>query len=121
MLEELKADLSDYKDKKSKLDSAVTSLSNKITTKIAGKNQKAQELRGLEKRTTSIQPTIDDINALLKSFGFHGFSLAPAEGNQYYKLIRANGADAKATLSEGEPGRAARRGPGSAGRCGGSG
>lgn len=102
VLEELKTDLSDYKDKKSKLDSAITSLIDQISIKTTEINQKAQEIKELEKQTTSIQPTVDSINVLLTSFGFHGFSLAPAGNEQHYKLIRPDGKDAKATLSEGE-------------------
>lgn len=102
VLEELKTDLSDYSTKKNNLSAAIKSLNSQIGAKTTEKNQKAQEIRGLEKQTTSIQPTIDGINALLKSFGFHGFSLAKAGGDRFYKLIRADGTDAKTTLSEGE-------------------
>lgn len=102
VLEELKTDLSDYSTKKNNLNAAVTSLNDQINTKTTDKNQKTQELQGLEKQTTSIQPTIDGINALLKSFGFHGFSLEKAGGDRFYKLVRADGTDAKTTLSEGE-------------------
>lgn len=102
VLEELKTDISGYSAKKNNLNAAITSLNSQISAKTTEKNQKAQEIRGLEKQTTSIQPTIDGINALLKSFGFHGFSLAKADGEQFYKLVRADGADAKTTLSEGE-------------------
>jgi wobble nucleotide-excising tRNase len=35
-------------------------------------------------------------------FGFEGFKLAKAESGHSYKLIRSDGSDAKATLSEGE-------------------
>lgn len=56
----------------------------------------------MEKQTTSIQPTIDGINTLLSSFGFKGFALAKAATGSSYKLIRSDGSDAKATLSEGE-------------------
>lgn len=38
----------------------------------------------------------------MKSFGFRGFELAQADNNRCYKLIRINGSDAMATLSEGE-------------------
>lgn len=102
VLEEIKTELADFNTKKSNLESAINSLNTQIDTKKLEKKQKAQEIRELEKQTTSIQPTVDGINGLLKSFGFHGFSLAPADDNKYYKLIRADGVDAKNTLSEGE-------------------
>lgn len=56
----------------------------------------------MERHTTSIQPTIDGINSLLSSFGFRGFNLAKAASGTSYKLVRSDGSDAKATLSEGE-------------------
>ena len=72
--------------------------------KLAKISRKAQvaELRRLEKSSTSIQPTIDDINALLRSVGFESFSLAMADNRTGYRLIRADGSDAKESLSEGE-------------------
>ena len=77
-----------------------------MTTQIAqateNKRNKEAEIRELEKQTTSVQPTIDGINALLSSFGFQGFKLAKASSGTSYKLVRADGSDAKATLSEGE-------------------
>ena len=66
------------------------------------KRKKQSEIRALEKNTTSIQPTIDAINLLLKSFGFRGFSLAKSEKPSHYKIVRADGSAAKETLSEGE-------------------
>ena len=102
VLEELNTDLSDYSTKKNNLSAAIKSLNDQISTKTTEKSQRAQEIRGLEKQTTSIQPTIDGINTLLKSFGFYGFLLDKAGGDRFYKLIRADGTDAKTTLSEGE-------------------
>ncbi|SOB78126.1 Wobble nucleotide-excising tRNase [Marinobacter sp. LV10R510-11A] len=102
ILAEMKSDLADYNKRKSGLDSAIGSLNGQIATKDKKINKKEQKIRELEKQITSIQPTVDEINALLKSFGFHGFSLASTSGDRYYKLVRADGSDAKNTLSEGE-------------------
>ena len=55
----------------------------------------------MEKSATSIEPTINAVNSLLKSFGFHTFTLSQAESTQY-KLVRANGENAQETLSESE-------------------
>jgi wobble nucleotide-excising tRNase len=60
------------------------------------------EIRDLEKQTTSVQPTIDEINSLLSSFGFQGFKLAKSASGKSYRLVRSDNSDAKATLSEGE-------------------
>lgn len=102
ILEELNLDLAEYKNKKQGIEAAIKSLKSQIQEKEDKRAQKINELRELEKKSTSIQPTVDEINGLLKSFGFHGFSLAATESGNSYRLIRAGGADAKATLSEGE-------------------
>lgn len=102
ILDELKADLSDFKTKKDGLEKAISAMTTKITNAKTDNANKAAEIRELEKQTTSIQPTIDGINSLLSSFGFQGFKLAKAASGSSYKLIRSDGSDAKATLSEGE-------------------
>lgn len=102
VLEELKADLASYASKKNGLSSAISSMEQQIKGKRAERAQKQAEIRELEKQTTSVQPTIDAINALLLSFGFQSFKLAPSQAGTSYKLIRPDGSDAKATLSEGE-------------------
>ena len=99
---EIKSDLASYKSKKARLEAAINNLEGKITDKTRERQQKEQEIRELEKDTTSIQPTVDDINALLKSFGFQGFTLAQSERDGFYKIQRSDGSDAKETLSEGE-------------------
>lgn len=102
VLEELKTDLATYKTTRDGLDKAITAVNGQIAAATTDKTMKSSEIRELEKQTTSVQPTIDAINALLMSFGFQGFSLAKTASGTSYKLIRSDGSDAKATLSEGE-------------------
>jgi len=102
VLEELKLDITAYTTKNQGLIKAIESINEKIATTTSDKTTKNTHLRSLEKQITSIQPTIDGINYLLNSFGFRGFLLAPAANGNQYKLIRPDGTDAKATLSEGE-------------------
>lgn len=99
---ELKADLATYDTKRDGLTKAIAGMTAKIDTTTTDKRTKAAEIRTLEKETTSIQPTIDGINALLSFFGFRGFSLAKTDSGMCYKLVRSDGSDAKETLSEGE-------------------
>ena len=56
----------------------------------------------LQKELTSVLPSIDEINNLLKSFGFTNFQLAESDEEGNYKIVRENGEDANETLSEGE-------------------
>ena len=102
VLEELKADLDEYQKKTEATKKAVKALEEQIASNNNSKVQKEADIRALEKETTSVQPTIDAINALLRSFGFNGFSLAKAAKGTSYRLVRADGSDAKSTLSEGE-------------------
>ena len=101
IIEQLSNDLKIYEKQKNNLKQAIDCLNSKINEKKKQKNLKSDELKELEKKRTSIKPTINAINKLLMSFGFTSFSLAQASESSY-KLIRANGKDAKSTLSEGE-------------------
>lgn len=98
----LKDAITAYDTRKGNISAAIINLKSQIETSEAAKREKENEIRALERDVTSIQPTIDAINGLLGSFGFHGFSLAQADDKRCYKLRRADGADAKETLSEGE-------------------
>ena len=102
VLNELNADLAAYKTECDGFDKAIAAMTAQIATATTDKAKKAAEIRELEKQTTSVQPTIDGINALLSSFGFQGFKLAKAASGTSYKLVRTDGSDAKTTLSEGE-------------------
>jgi wobble nucleotide-excising tRNase len=102
VLEELKTDLAAFKTARDALDKAIAAMTAQIAAATTDKRKKATEIRELEKQTTSVQPTIDGINQLLASFGFQGFKLSKAVGGTSYKLVRPDGTDAKATLSEGE-------------------
>ncbi len=102
VLEELNADLTEFETAKDGLDKAISAMTTQIENATSDRDKKAAAIRELEKQTTTIQPTIDAINELLSSFGFHGFKLAKAASGSSYKLVRADGSDAKATLSEGE-------------------
>ncbi len=102
VLEELAADLAAFKTAKDGLGKAIEAMNSQLAIATVDKSKKESEIRELEKQATSIQPTIDSINGLLSSFGFQGFKLAKAASNMTYKLVRSDGSDAKATLSEGE-------------------
>ena len=50
---------------------------------------------------TSVQPAVDEINRILKLYGFTNFSIVPTNDN-CYQIERENGEVAQHTLSEGE-------------------
>lgn len=56
-----------------------------------------------EEDLTSVTPTVNAINTILKGFGFDNFEIAEnPEQKGTYKIIRQDGTNAKTTLSEGE-------------------
>lgn len=99
---ELKDELDAYKRGCGGIQKAIASLNAQIAAVNTDTITKEGEIRALEKQATSVQPTIDGINALLASFGFRGFALSKATNGNSYKLMRADGSEARHTLSEGE-------------------
>ena len=99
---EIKGKLSSYEQKKDGIQKAISGLNGKIGLTIEEKVKKEKEIKQLEKSTTSIQPTVNEINSLLAGFGFRSFSLAVSPCGKLYTLRRPDGTDAKDTLSEGE-------------------
>ena len=83
--EPLKQSIATYDRKKGEIDKAIANLNKQIREKDVAKREKEEEIRGLERDVTSIQPTVDAINALLASFGFHGFSLSQSDNKRCYK------------------------------------
>lgn len=102
VLNELDVDLKQYRENKEKIDKAIAGIEKSIMEAEKRIADKAKEIADLEKQATSIQPTITAINQTLKRFGFDSFSIADAGDGKHYKLVRADGTDAKKTLSEGE-------------------
>jgi wobble nucleotide-excising tRNase len=69
IVEELKTELVAYKTAKTGLEKAMLNITEKIDKFSKEKSAKTTEIRELERQTTSIQPSIDGINALLCLFG----------------------------------------------------
>lgn len=99
---ELKELFEKYQKRITELETAISSINKQISAKQKDYLQKVTEIRSLEKKITTIQPTIDAINALLFSYGFRGFKLAKNGDMPSYRIVRTNGDSAKETLSEGE-------------------
>jgi wobble nucleotide-excising tRNase len=103
LLNESNATIAAYQSEKQKLDRAVEGLTAGIAAKQRLWIEAKAELQELEKGVTSVQPTITEINKLLASFGFTGFSLrTTGERDHLYEIVRGDGGDAAPTLSEGE-------------------
>ncbi len=102
LTEEHKADIDKFIKKKNGLEKGVENLEKQLQIKRDEYRNTDVRIKELSKNVTSIQPTIDEINKLLKSFGFFSFSIVPATENGFYQIQREDGTNAETTLSEGE-------------------
>jgi wobble nucleotide-excising tRNase len=91
-----------HKTKTASIEKAKKGLTEQIKAKRAELLKADEVLTEMEKKTTSVEPTVTAINKLLGRFGFKGFFVTMTDDKQSYKLIRRNGELAKNTLSEGE-------------------
>jgi len=99
---ELKTTLTDYGNDKLRLQKAIAGITSSLEKAQQDIVKAELEIDKIETSLTSVKPTVIAINKILKDFGFRSFSLDPACAGNSYRLIRADGTDAKNTLSEGE-------------------
>lgn len=102
VLNELDSEIRAYESKKTGLGRAIASLVQQVAVAQETVRHANEEIRQLERHTTSVQPTVDAINATLRNFGYTSFSVATSEDGKFYQMLRANGEVATETLSEGE-------------------
>src|SRR5690606_13562463 len=102
IIEEYKTEITKFNTEKNGLNASIVALKTQIDTKIAQYNSLNAEIKNLSKNVTSIQPTINEINRLLKSYGFLNFEIVPTTEDGFYQIQREDGTIAETTLSEGE-------------------
>lgn len=99
---ELKDDIKEYSDNKEKLEAEKTKLDSEKIEKNKELTEHKNTLAELEKKQTSVRPTLDSINKVLTDFNFTGFKLELGEDEYTYKIVRPDGTPVEKTLSEGE-------------------
>lgn len=102
VLHELTDDLQQYQQAKIRLTRTIQGMEQSLREKKVQLVVLQNQVKELERQTTSIQPTISAINELLQKFGFQSFSIGEADEGRHYRILRANGEDASRSLSEGE-------------------
>ncbi len=102
LVNEFKSDIQEYNKKDCGLEKGIKKLENEIS-EIEGKIKELEnEIRELEKTMVSIKPIVNEINTLLKGYGFTNFGLACTEDEKSYRIQREDGQLVGETLSEGE-------------------
>ncbi|EMD0830909.1 AAA family ATPase [Morganella morganii] len=102
IVNEIHSDLFDYNKNKSILLKQITGMNAGIEDKSKRKLAIEGEIGNLEKQSTSIRPTMNTINLLLKKFGFNSFHIEVEGDTNHYKISKRNGDNAGQSLSEGE-------------------
>lgn len=102
IIEEFRDDITKFNSDKTGLETGITVLQTQLTAKLTEYSTLDTEIKNLSKNVTSIQPTVNEINRLLKSYGFLNFEIVPAEEEGFYQIQREDGTIAETTLSEGE-------------------
>ncbi|BAW72343.1 uncharacterized protein HPMKF3_1107 [Helicobacter pylori] len=102
LVNEFKSDIQEYNKKHCGLEKGIKKLENEINENKKKIEEFENEIRELEKNMVSIKPIVNEINALLKGYGFANFSLACTEDEKSYHIQRENGQLVGETLSEGE-------------------
>ncbi len=100
--EEFRADITKFNTGNNGLQTGIVSLDTQIKAKQNEYKLLDAEIKKLSKNVTSIQPTINEINRLLESYGFTNFGIVPATEEGFYQIQREDGSIAETTLSEGE-------------------
>lgn len=102
IVEEYKTEITTFNNQKKGLEKGIENLENQRKAKLDEYNKLDAEIKNLSKNITSIQPTINEINRILKSYGFLNFEIVSAQEEGFYKIQREDGTIAETTLSEGE-------------------
>ncbi|EQL56547.1 hypothetical protein N411_08400 [Helicobacter pylori FD535] len=102
LVNEFKSDIQEYNKKYCGLEKGINNLDKEISENQEKIKKLKNEIGELEKNMVSIKPIVNEINTLLKGYGFTNFSLACTEDEKFYRIQREDGQLVGETLSEGE-------------------
>ncbi len=102
LINEFKSDIQEYNKKYCGLEKGINNLEKEISENQEKVKKLENEIKELEKNMVSIKPIVNEINTLLKGYGFTNFSLACTEDEKSYRIQREDGQLVGETLSEGE-------------------
>ncbi len=102
LVNEFKSDIQEYNKKYCGLEKGINNLEKAISENQEEVKKLENEIKELEKTMVSIKPIVNEINTLLKGYGFTNFGLACTEDEKSYRIQREDGQLVGETLSEGE-------------------
>jgi len=103
IIEENKETIENYLKKANGFKKGIRALEKQLEEKRTKWSALNSEIQELNKNVTSVQPTVDEINRILRFYGFSNFQIVPSrEDENKYQIEREDGTCAESTLSEGE-------------------
>lgn len=103
LLDEQEALISGYLKDCKRYEKAITGISDSIDRFEKEIIEIEKQIIEKNKNISSVQPTVDEINRLLKAYGFNNFKIVPSPTKENsYQIQRPDGSLASNTLSEGE-------------------
>ncbi len=102
LVNEFKSDIQEYNKKYCGLEKGINNLEKAISENQEEVKKLENEIKELEKNMVSIKPIVNEINTLLKGYGFTNFGLACTEDEKFYRIQREDDQLVGETLSEGE-------------------
>jgi len=103
IIEENKLKIKSFIEKQNYYQKGIDSINKEITDLRVQYSRLDTEIKSLSKNVTDTQHSIDEINRLLKSYGFTNFEIVKSKIEKHkYQIQRADETIAESTLSEGE-------------------
>ncbi|WP_240652528.1 ATP-binding protein [Helicobacter pylori] len=102
LVNEFKSDIQEYNKKYCGLEKGINNLEKAISENQEEVKKLENEIKELEKNMVSTKPIVNEINTLLKGYGFTNFGLACTEDEKFYRIQREDDQLVGETLSEGE-------------------
>lgn len=103
LIEEEKVEIHSFRTKLNGISNGIEKIEKDLFSHRLKYQNLNKEIEDLTKNITGIQPSVDEINKTLATFGFTNFKIEPENpDSNFYKLVRENGTSAESTLSEGE-------------------
>lgn len=103
LLDEQEAIISGYLRKCKGIEKAIKGICDSIDSFEKEILEIEKQIVDKNKNISSVQPTVDEINRLLKAYGFNNFEIVPSPTKENaYQIQRPDGSLASNTLSEGE-------------------
>lgn len=92
-----------YQEQEKRISKAIKGLQKTIDEQNENKILIEANLISARKDITSVQSSVDEINRLLRAYGFDGFKVCTSESDSdCYEIVRPDGTPVNRTLSEGE-------------------